>query len=262
MEYPFIAQNCAAIPESLLESLLFGTAKGSYTGAVDRPGLFELADGGTLFLDEIHAMPISLQAKLLRVLEDGVVRRVGSTKTVMTNVRVMGAMNISPHQALQEKQLRPDLFYRLNVLMFQLPPLRNRKVDILFLTDHFITFFNNKLHKQVHGLDSSVQSLFQSYTWPGNVRELKHAVEYMMNVCDGETLMMQHLPVMLQTKGIEKPVDLEKEKFSLREQLHRYEHNLIAKAMEQADGNIQQAAKLLQIPRQTLQYKLKKKSAE
>ena len=262
VEYPFIAQNCAAIPESLLESLLFGTAKGSYTGAVDRPGLFELADGGTLFLDEIHAMPISLQAKLLRVLEDGIVRRVGSTKTVMTNVRVMGAMNISPHQALQEKQLRPDLFYRLNVLMFQLPPLRNRKVDILFLTDHFITFFNKKLHKQVHGLDSSVQSLFQSYTWPGNVRELKHAVEYMMNVCDGETLMMEHLPVMLQTKGYEKPVDLEREKFSLREQLHRYEHNLIAKAMEQADGNIQQAAKLLQIPRQTLQYKLKKKSAE
>jgi arginine utilization regulatory protein len=174
----------------------------------------------------------------------------------------MGAMNISPHQALQEKQLRPDLFYRLNVLMFQLPPLRNRKVDILFLTDHFITFFNNKLQKQVHGLDSSVQSLFQSYTWPGNVRELKHAVEYMMNVCDGETLMMKHLPVMLQTKGYENPVDLEREKFSLREQLHRYEHNLISKAMEQADGNIQQAAKLLQIPRQTLQYKLKKKSAE
>ena len=259
---PFIAQNCAAIPETLLESLLFGTEKGSYTGAVDRPGLFKLADGGTLFLDEIHAMPISLQAKLLRVIEDGVVRRVGSTKTVMTNVRVMGAMNISPDTAFQEKQLRPDLFYRLNVLMFQLPPLCNRKDDILFLTDHFITFFNDKLHKHVHGLDPLVQSLFQSYAWPGNVRELKHAVEYMMNVCDGETLMMQHIPVMLQTKGFEKTVDLDRGDFSLRDQLQRYEHKLIAKAMQHADGNIQQAAKLLKIPRQTLQYKLKKKSAE
>lgn len=259
-EGPFIAQNCAALPESLLESLLFGTAKGSYTGAVDRPGLFQLADGGTLFLDEIHAMPIDLQAKLLRVLEDGLVRRIGSTKTVLTDVRVIGAMNIPPLKALEEKKLRPDLFYRLNVLMFELPPLRERKKDIVYLVDYFIAHYNDKLNKMIKGFDSSVQDLFQSYTWPGNVRELKHAVEYMMNVCEGDILTEHSLPIML--KKIEKTVRSFDEDLSLREQLEKYENSLIAKAMEKANGNILQAAKLLKIPRQTLQYKLKKQDAE
>ncbi len=257
---PFIAQNCAAIPESLLESLLFGTAKGSYTGAVDRPGLFELADGGTLFLDEIHAMPINLQAKLLRVLEDGLVRRIGSTRTVLTNVRVIGAMNIPPIKALEEKKVRPDLFYRLNVLMFELPPLRERKEDILFLTDYFISHYNNELDKSIKGIDSNVQNLFHAYSWPGNVRELKHAIEYMMNVCEANILTEDTLPIMLK-KAKTSPHVLD-EDLSLREQLSKYETRLIEKAMRKANGNIRQAAKLLKIPRQTLQYKLKKQGAE
>ncbi|WP_428908417.1 sigma-54 interaction domain-containing protein [Niallia sp. Krafla_26] len=257
---PFIAQNCAAIPESLLESLLFGTAKGSYTGALDRPGLFELADGGTLFLDEIHEMPIDLQAKLLRVLEDGMIRRVGSSKTVLTNVRVIGAMNISPIVALEEKRLRPDLFYRLNVLMFELPPLSKRKEDILYLTDYFIKDYNKKLKKSVRGIDSDVHDLFLSYSWPGNVRELKHAIEYMMNVCEEEILTQQYVPIML--KNVGPPKHSPGEDFSLRENLALYENSLIEKALEQTNGNIQQAAKLLKIPRQTLQYKLKKQDAD
>ncbi|WP_338469548.1 sigma 54-interacting transcriptional regulator [Niallia sp. XMNu-256] len=260
-EGPFIAQNCAAIPESLLESLLFGTVKGSFTGAVDRPGLFELADEGTLFLDEIHAMPIELQAKLLRVLEDGLVRRVGSTKTVSTNVRVIGAMNISPTRALEEKKMRSDLFYRLNVLTFELPPLRERREDIQYLTDYFIEGFNIKLHKTIKGVDSHVQGIFHSYSWPGNVRELKNTIEYMMNICEEEVLRENHLPIML-LKKVEKSTDFLQKDLSLREYLTNFEHQLIEKAMERANGNIRQAAKLLQVPRQTLQYKLKKQDAE
>ena len=144
---PFIAQNCAAIPETLLESILFGTAKGSYTGAVERKGLFELADGGTLFLDELHTMPIELQAKLLRVLEDGLVRRVGSAQNISVDVRVIAAMNIHPNVAVENQKLRSDLYYRLNVFTFSLLPIRERKEDILFLTDYFIQFFNKKLQK-------------------------------------------------------------------------------------------------------------------
>jgi len=255
---PFIVQNCAAIPEALLESLLFGTSKGSYTGAVERAGLFELADGGTLFLDEIHAMPIELQAKLLRVLEDGIIRRIGSTKVHYVDVRVVAAMNIPPLEALEMQKLRPDLFYRLNVLMFRLPPLRERKEDIPYLTNHFISIYNDDMQKNITEVDRSVSSLFLSYPWPGNVRELKHAVEYMMNVCEGNVLTDKELPIMLKQKKKDESVT-EIDQFSLRENLDRFEKNLIAKAMLRCEGNIQQAAKLLCIPRQTLQYKLKKK---
>jgi len=256
---PFIAQNCAAIPEALLEGLLFGTSKGSYTGAVERAGLFELADGGTLFLDEIHAMSIELQAKLLRVLEDGMIRRVGSTKIHHVNVRVVAAMNISPNEALESQLLRPDLFYRLNVLMFRLPPLRERKEDIPFLTDYFISIQNDELQKNVTEVDQKVRNLFMSYSWPGNVRELKNAVEYMMNVCEGKVLSEKELPMMLKQKNKDSLLGEDNNELSLRENLERYERNLVEKAMLRCEGNIQKAAKLLGIPRQTLQYKLKKK---
>lgn len=255
---PFIAQNCAAIPETLLESILFGTTKGSYTGAVDRPGLFELAHGGTLFLDELHAMPIDLQAKLLRVLEDGMIRRVGGTKDFLVDVRVITAMNVHPKLALQNKMLREDLFYRLNVLTFELIPLRRRNEDILYLTDVFIQEFNAKLNKHVKGSGEEVKSLFLSYSWPGNVRELKHAVEYMMNVCEGDQLTYDNLPLLLKEVA---PVKSEKNpsgQSSLRARVERYEESLIAEALLETGGNIKKTAKLLGIPRQTLQYKLQK----
>lgn len=259
-EGPFIAQNCAAIPENLLESILFGTSKGSYTGAVDRPGLFELANGGTLFLDELNSMPIDLQAKLLRVLEDGAVRRVGSTNVISVNVRVISAMNVYPGKAMEQNQLRTDLFYRLNVLTFELMPLRKRKEDILYLSEIFIGQYNKKLRKQLTGLDDYVTAVFLRHQWPGNVRELKHTIEYMMNVCEGQVLTEYDLPVMLKQitpmDEIIKPV--RSNSFILREQLKEFELELIKDALEACNGNIQKAAALLDIPRQTLQYKLKK----
>ncbi|MBS4190900.1 sigma 54-interacting transcriptional regulator [Bacillus sp. FJAT-49705] len=257
-EGPFIAQNCAAIPETLLESILFGTSKGSYTGAVDRPGLFELADGGTLFLDEIHAMPIELQAKLLRVLEDGLVRRVGSTESFFVNVRIIAAMNVHPQKALEKQQIRDDLFYRLNVLTFKLLPLRERQEDISFLTEHFISSFNLAFKKRVKSVNAKVMNYFKTYDWPGNVRELKHTIEYMMNVCEGEFLTEIDLPVMLKQNFMHSKREKNISSLSLRNNLQQLEKELIMDALQQTDGNINQAAKLLEIPRQTLQYKLQK----
>lgn len=258
-EGPFIAQNCAAIPEALLESILFGTAKGSYTGAVERKGLFELADGGTLFLDELHTMPIELQAKLLRVLEDGMVRRVGSSHNISVNVRVIAAMNEHPSKALQEKKLRADLYYRLNVFTFSLLPLRERREDILFLTDNFIQVFNHKLNKSIHGMERNLESFFMNYLWPGNVRELKHTIEYMMNVCEVGLLEVKNLPIMLrQHTASSKSIVNNIETFSLRKNIEDLENKLITEALATTNGNILQAAKLLEIPRQTLQYKMRK----
>jgi arginine utilization regulatory protein len=254
---PFIAQNCAAIPETLLESVLFGTAKGSYTGAVDRPGLFELADGGTLFLDELHTMPIDLQAKLLRVLEEGSLRRIGGSNTIQVHTRVIAAMNIHPRLAMEKEKLRPDLFYRLNVLAFELLPLRERQEDIVYLTGHFIEMYNKMLNKAVKGADTEVFKLFSSYHWPGNVRELKHTVEYMMNICENKYLSKDDLPAMLKQQF--SAYSFEKG-YSLRENVKQLEIDLVKKAMSVSSGNIKQAARLLGIPRQTLQYKLQKYS--
>lgn len=252
-EGPFIAQNCAAIPETLLESILFGTAKGSYTGAIERKGLFELADGGTLFLDELHMMPIELQAKLLRVLEDGMVRRVGGAENISVNVRVISAMNVHPSTAMQKHMLRSDLYYRLNVFTFSLLPLKERKEDILFLTTHFMNFFNKKLNKGIQGLEQKLENFFMNHQWPGNVRELKHTIEYMMNICEGDLLRTDDLPLMLKQQ-----IPPAENSLSLRKNLEQFEKNLIDHALELTKGNINQAAKLLEIPRQTLQYKMKK----
>ncbi len=254
---PFIAQNCAAIPENLLESILFGTSKGSYTGAVDRPGLFELANGGTLFLDELNSMPFDLQAKLLRVLEDGAVRRIGSTHVISVNVRVISAMNVYPAQAMEENQLRTDLFYRLNVLTFELIPLRQRKEDILYLSDIFISQYNKQLRKNVSGLDDHVKAIFYKHPWPGNVRELKHTIEYMMNVCEGSMLNGHDLPMMMKNIQPEQSEET-RTSFVLRDHLKELEIQLINDALDASHGNVQKAAVLLDIPRQTLQYKMKK----
>ena len=250
---PFIAQNCAALPESLLESLLFGTAKGSYTGAVERQGLFELANGGTLLLDELQSMPIELQAKLLRVLEDGVVRRIGGTKSTVVDVRVITAMNIAPENALDENKFRPDLYYRLNVLSYELPPLRQRQEDILFLANHFLKEFNRKLGRKVEGMDQEVEYFLQEYHWPGNVRELKHTMEYMLNHTESNWLLLDDLPPFLQKKS-----GSQDKLLPLRETLKETESKLITEALFRTNGNVLQASKLLEIPRQTLQYKIQK----
>jgi arginine utilization regulatory protein len=257
---PFIAQNCAAIPETLLESILFGTSKGSYTGAMERKGLFELADGGTLFLDELHAMPIELQSKLLRVLEDGMVRRIGGTENIHVDVRVIAAVNVHPGEALRNQKLRSDLYYRLNVFTISLLPLRERKEDILLLTDYFIAFYNDQLAKGIQGVNRELEDFFNEYPWPGNVRELKHTIEYMMNVCEGSILCRKDLPALL--KQYSAPVttseSIGERALSLRRNIEILEKRLISDALNRSNGNIKQASKLLEIPRPTLQYKMKK----
>ncbi len=252
---PFIAQNCAAIPSSLLESILFGTAKGSYTGATDRPGLFELADGGTLFLDELSSMPIDIQAKLLRVLQNGVIRRVGGTKERALNLRIIAALNEPPEVCVREKRLRSDLYFRLNVVPLHIPKLKDRRCDIPLLVDHFVQKYNFQFGKLVTKVDKSVKEMFHHYEWPGNVRELEHAIESAMNMVEGDRILTEHLPPHITENCAAMPRPPLQ---PLRQVLMETEERLITQALQQTNGNIQQAAKLLQIPRQTLQYKSNK----
>lgn len=264
---PFIAQNCAALPSSLLESLLFGTTKGSFTGADDRPGLFELADEGTLFLDEVNSMPLDLQAKLLRVLQDGQIRRIGSSKSTQVDVRIIAAINEAPQELVKRGGLRVDLYYRINVVSLEIPPLRQRKEDIELLTKHFLMKYNQLFQMNVEKLGSEVIELFLAYDWPGNVRELEHVIEAAMNMVDGKIIKREHLPQhMLERSQQER---LPKSAMTgpnsslvvdgsptLPEVLQEIEEKMISEALQSTDGNILRAAKLLGIPRQTLQYKL------
>jgi len=259
---PFIAQNCAALPTSLLEGILFGTMKGSFTGSVDRPGLFELADGGTLFLDEINSMPMELQAKLLRVLQEGVFRRIGDMKPRYANVRVITAVNVSPEDAVKMGHLRQDLFYRLNTITLNLPPLRERTGDLAHLVRHFIKKYNNKLYKNISGVSDDVMGLLKQYDWPGNVRELEHVIEGAISVMDSERIEVLDLPIKLRElhKDLEQSIvgGIQTEVYSLKESMALAEKHAVEQAMRSAGGNITQASKFLKVPRQTLQYKLKK----
>ncbi|WP_425446246.1 sigma-54 interaction domain-containing protein [Dethiothermospora halolimnae] len=251
---PFVTQNCAALPANLLEGILFGTSKGGFTGAENRPGLFEVADGGTLFLDEINSMPLELQAKLLRVLQDGTIRRVGSTKTVTVDVRIIAATNTDPDLAVENKELRKDLYYRLNVVTLGIPELKDRKSDIPVLTDFFIDKYNKKLNKLVKGVTKEVSQVFIKYNWPGNVRELEHVIEGIMTIYDTEKISLEHLP-----QQFEQSIYSPREKIKpLRETIEETEKNIILDALKKTDFNITKTAKLIEIPRQTLQYKMNK----
>jgi len=262
---PFIAQNCAAIPRTLLEGILFGTAIGSFTGAKNSPGLFELADGGTLFLDEINSMDIELQAKLLRVLQDGIIRRVGGKNTISVNVRVIASTNEPPLKSIEKGILRKDLYYRLNVVSFNIPPLRERKEDIPLLVNSFISEYNIKLNKNVQGISKEAMDILLKYDWPGNVRELKYTIENIMNFLDGYIIKAESLPSHI-FNGVNKGNKvLEKDEFigiddlpPLNMAVENYEKKLIVSAIEKANGNCSEAARLLKIPRQTLHNKIKK----
>lgn len=264
---PFIAQNCAAFPEGLLEGILFGTTKGGFTGAYDRPGLFELADSGTIFLDEIDSMPSSLQGKLLRVLSEKRLRRVGDIKERMVDVRVVAAMTRLPEEAVTMGLLRNDLYYRLNVICLEIPPLRERREDIPLLIDHFVGKFNNQLMMNVKGVSDEVFQLFLSYGWPGNVRELEHAIEGAMHMLDGDMILREHLPdhigkSRLRPKDSPQPFDDIVQDLEsggdFRETVRDLENTLIRRAFAKAEGNVSQTARILGIPRQTLQYRLRR----
>ncbi|WNB90246.1 sigma 54-interacting transcriptional regulator [Bacillus sp. NEB1478] len=258
---PFIVQNCAAIPGPLLESIFFGTTKGSFTGAVDRPGVFELADGGTLFLDEINSMPIELQAKILRVVQEGIVQRIGSGIARKVDVRIISALNEKPESCLSRGVLRHDLFYRLNVVSLELPPLRNRGEDIMYLIQYFIQKYNKEFHKKISGLSYEAENAVCNYEWPGNIRELKHAIEHAMNFVDEHGAIEMHLlPKHVKPAEVIQGKNFEQADIPpLKHALVKLEKQLIDQALKQTSGNIQQAARLLQVPRQTLQYKLKQK---
>lgn len=262
---PFIAQNCAALPNSLLDSILFGTTSGSFTGAKDKPGLFELADGGTLFLDEVNSMDMELQGKLLRVLQDGIIRRVGGANTVLVDVRIIASTNEPPARLLEKNLLRRDLYYRLNVIPLSIPALRERKEDIMLLAKFFVKTYNAKVNKQVTGFTPEALQILQSHQWPGNIRELKYAIESIMNFTDNNVIDVNDIPAQIihsiDVSGMETEAAEEEEEItgiSLGDSLNAYEKALIQKAIKQANGNGAKAARLLKIPRQTLHNKLKK----
>lgn len=263
---PFIAQNCAALPENLLESILFGTVRGSFTGANDRPGLFELADGGTLFLDEINSMNLALQSKLLRVLQDGVIRRVGGATTKAVDVRIITATNLDPKTMLENNIMRKDLFYRLNVIFLYVPSLRERRADIPLLANHFIKTFNKRLGKNIKGLTRDVLEQFIKSQWQGNVRELENIIESALNFAEGDYLTLkdlQYYSIFGQSSSVVKTSHVEiPQETGLKNAVEEYEKSLIMSTLEKAGGNRAKAARMLSIPKQTLHGKLKKYNIE
>ncbi len=258
MNSPFIAQNCASLPATLLEGILFGTKKGSFTGSIDRPGLFELANNGTLFLDEINSMPMELQAKLLRVLQEKSIRRLGDIKTRKVDVRVIAATNIDPLKAIEEGKLRKDLFYRLNTISLEIPPLRKRKGDILKLTEFFINKFNKESYLNIEGVTKKVENILTNYSWPGNVRELEYVIKASMHIADGKKVKVSDLPSSILKYEIDETVIENRDDLNLTKAVSNLEIQMIKLALEESGDNITKAASILSIPRQTLQYKLKK----
>lgn len=263
----FIAVNCAALPEQLLEGLLFGTTKGGFTGAVDRPGFFEQANGGTLLLDELNSMPLDLQAKLLRALQEGSIRRIGATKEIAVDVRVIATVN-NPVEAIQRHFLREDLYYRLGVVTICIPPLHERPEDIPVYVNHFIEQYNRQLGLTVIGLSPEVSAAFQRYRWPGNVRELAHAIEGAMNLMrDEREIAIPNLPMLFRANLFAGATEMagprsgrtgERRKISLTVAQEALEKERIINALAAADGNITHAAASLSISRQVLQYKIRK----
>lgn len=262
---PFISQNCAALPDTLIEGLLFGTARGAFTGAVERPGLFEQAEGGTLFLDEINSLSMPLQAKLLRALQEKSIRRIGDTKDRSINVRIVAAMNEDPVEAISNQRLRKDLYYRLGVVTLFIPSLRDRKEDIPLLVRHFIEQYNQLFQMEVTGISDQVRHFFMNHDWPGNVRELQHVIEGAMNLMvDETTITSEHLPYhfLRRTSGSLKEkitvMPVSDEIAPLKQKLQEFETYYIQRVVEKHNGNISRAAKELEISRQSLQYRLRK----
>jgi DNA-binding NtrC family response regulator len=252
---PFVAINAAAIPEDLMESEIFGHEKGSFTGATGmRRGCFEEADRGTLFLDEIAEMPVALQPKLLRVLEDGRVRRVGGSREIQCNVRVLAATNRSPQEAMREGRLREDLYYRLGVFTVDLPPLRQRRSDMPLLVQHFVGEFGSKHGSPARGTSADAMKIMEQYPWPGNVRELRNVVERAVVLTHDEWIEPAHLPPYLRQPGGGAPGDYA---FPPGSTLAEAEKALILRTLEETGHNKAEAARRLGIAARTIYNKLK-----
>jgi len=254
----FVPVNCGGIPENLLESELFGYKKGAFTGAVkDKIGLFEEASGGTIFLDEIGEMPLSLQVKLLRVLQENEIRPVGDSKPKKVDVRVLAATSKNLEQEIKKGAFREDLFYRLNVLPINLPPLRERNEDIPLLCNHFINQFNNRLHKNIIGIAPAAMSLLLKHNWPGNVRELENVIERAIVLAEDKLLAPENFPSLLgERKGTDQ-IDKIFEEYSLKHAQKDLEKMLIRKALTKTQGNRTKASQLLEISHPSLLSKIK-----
>ncbi len=257
-EKPFISVNCAAIPDALMESTLFGTVKGSFTGAENRKGLFEIADGGTLFLDEINSMNIELQAKLLKVVEEQKYMKLGGERYVDVDVRVISAVNVDPEEAIKNNSLRSDLFFRLGVVQFFVPPLRERKEDLKPLTEHFISYYNGRMNRQVIGIDEDVRRVFENYPWPGNVREFRNVMESAFNMAEGEYITLNDIPETLAvfsfTRGNTAFPAAGK---SLTSMTNEYEKEIIQQTLRNS-RSLSEASSMLKMTRQAVKYKIEK----
>lgn len=261
----FLSQNCSAIPSNLLESILFGTTKGSYTGAENRAGIFEVANGGTIFLDEINSMDMNMQSKILKVIEEKKVTRIGSVKQIPVDVRILSAINEDPHQCMIEGKLRSDLFYRLAAVLIDVPSLRERQEDIPLLSKYFIDYFNDSMGKSILGMTSEVEEFFLNYDWPGNVRELKNIIEGAFNLGETSYIEFENLPSYIKSKKTiysvnnkdNIPSSISLKGTCLSDEINNFEKKCILNEIKLANS-LNELATNLGISRQSLSYKLKK----
>lgn len=258
---PFISFNCGAIPATLLESTLFGTTKGSFTGAEDMPGLFEQAEGGTLFLDEINSLDINLQVKLLKAIEEKTIRRIGGKKNIHLDIRVLSATNEDPDLLIDEKRLRQDLYYRLGVVQINLPPLSQRPDDIETLLTYYLKFYNNHMDIYVEDFTEEALACLKNYHWPGNIRELRNAIEYAFNNVSSNQITIHDIPDRIRrysegTVGVKREKNMQSR--SLKEAVESYEKELIAQELNHTGGKVAEAARRLGLSKQSLKYKLAK----
>jgi len=261
-QQPFVPINCGAIPSELLESELFGHEKGAFTHAIrTRQGRFELANGGTVFLDEISEMSPMLQVKLLRVLQERQFERVGGTQTITSDFRVIAATNRQLEEEVKGGRFREDLYYRLNVIPIQAPPLRERSADIVLLVQHFISTFNTSKNRQISGISQEALACLLRYSWPGNVRELENIIERMVILAAGQEIDVSDLPErIVEANGLlgQEVVEIPVMGFSLSQTVADYEKRLIVQALNQTDWVKNQAAQLMNINRTTLIEKMKR----
>ena len=255
---PFVAVNCGAIPENLLETELFGHLRGSFTDAVrDHKGLFVEAEQGTLFLDEIGEMPLALQVKLLRVLQEEELRPIGATRSIPVDVRIVTATARDLREEIRKGRFREDLYYRLNVVQIELPPLRERKEDLPLLVSHFLDKFARRMAAPLEGVDKEAMKILASHSWPGNIRELENTIERAIILSDGPVITPESLPARL---GESREIDLSRllsDDLSIKKNVCAVERALIRKALETTGGNRTRAAKILEISHRTLLYKMK-----
>lgn len=261
----FLAINCAAVPENLIEGLFFGTVKGSFTGSVNKSGYLEEADGGTLFLDELNSMSLSMQSKILRVIQEGVFRRVGGEKDIKIDIRIISSCNEDPFLLVEKNILRKDLFYRLSAVLIETPPLREHIEDVDELVAYYISEQSGRYIKSIQGISPEVAKLFKRYPWPGNVRELFHVLDHILNVVDGGMAEVYHLPRYLRESAVFNCTpEAERggyegiENMDLRYIMDSYEAGVLDRILEHHGYNISKTASALGISRQSLQYRVRK----